>query len=295
MRCPVCEKKKDTNAFKKDVGDSVQKYGFYRRKSDSRFIQRFYCNHCKNTYSNAIKDSAYNQNKRRVNHPLRFLLGSAVSMRRAAMLLHVSRSTVARKLRFLGDLCRKEHALYLGTLDRSVESIQFDELQTIEHSKCKPLSVATVVSVGNRKILGTVVSSMPATGHLAKISRKKYGYRPDHRRAGLNALFRTIEGSISVRPTVMSDEHPYYRSIVTRYFPKARYCQVKGSKATTTGLGELKKKARDPLFSINHTLAMFRANINRLLRKTWCTTKDPARLADHLAIYISLHNNLLTA
>ena len=275
--------------------DIVQKYGFYRRKSDSRFIQRFFCNHCKNTFSHAIKDPAYNQNKRRVNHTLKLLLGSAVSMRRAAMLLHVSRTTVARKLRFLGDLCRKEHARYLATLDRSVESIQFDELQTIEHSKCKPLSVATVVSVPNRKILGTVVSSMPATGHLAKISRKKYGYRPDRRQAGLSALFKTIKGSISASPTVVSDEHPYYSPIVSRFFPHARYCQFKGSKGTTTGLGELKKKVRDPLFSINHTLAMFRANINRLLRKTWCTTKDPARLADHLAIYISIHNNLLTA
>jgi len=192
-------------------------------------------------------------------------------------------------------LCQKEHKLYLETLDRSVESIQFDELQTIEHSKCKPLAVATAVSVGNRKILGAVVSSMPATGHLAKLSRRKYGYRPDCRRAGLNTLFKTIKGSISAKPTVVSDEHPYYKPIVTRYFPKARYWQVKGSKATTTGLGELKRKTRDPLFSINHTLAMFRANINRLLRKTWCTTKDPARLADHLAIYISVHNNLLTA
>ena len=33
---------------------------------------------------------------------------------------------------------------------------------------------------------------MPATGHLAKISRKKYGARPDHRKAGLTDLFNDL-------------------------------------------------------------------------------------------------------
>jgi hypothetical protein len=38
---------------------------------------------------------------------------------------------------------------------------------------------------------------------------------------------------------------------------------------------------------------MTRANMNRLFRRTWCTTKLPARLADHLAIYAVFHNKML--
>jgi hypothetical protein len=60
-----------------------------------------------------------------------------------------------------------------------------------------------------------------------------------------------------------------------------------------TGQGELKKTTHDPLFAINHTLAMLRANINRLIRRTWCTTKKPERLIDHLWIYIRYHNTLI--
>ena len=56
--------------------------------------------------------------------------------------------------------------------------IQSDELQTIEHTKCKPCFVAVAVCAEHRKILGVEVSSMPETGHLATISRRKYGYRP---------------------------------------------------------------------------------------------------------------------
>jgi hypothetical protein len=38
---------------------------------------------------------------------------------------------------------------------------------------------------------------------------------------------------------------------------------------------------------------MTRANVNRLFRKTWCTTKLPKRLADHFAIYAVYHNEML--
>ncbi|MCT4641319.1 MAG: hypothetical protein N4A33_03410, partial [Bacteriovoracaceae bacterium] len=58
------------------------------------------------------------------------------------------------------------------------------------------------------------------------------------------------------------------------------------------GQGELKRVYFDPLFKINHTLAMLRANINRLMRRTWCTTKDPIRLSDHLELFIYYYNQI---
>ena len=38
---------------------------------------------------------------------------------------------------------------------------------------------------------------------------------------------------------------------------------------------------------------MMRANINRLFRKTWCTTKKPERLIDHIELYVQYHNEVL--
>ncbi len=295
MRCPICIEKQTEISDLNKRGVTFKKYGSYRRKSDSRTIQRFFCFRCKKTYSHAIKDPAYNQKKRRVNNILIKFFSSSVSLRRLARLLGVSRTTVARKLIFLGQLCREEQALYLEKLEGKISYIQFDELQTIEHTKCKPLAVATAVSVKDRKILGITVAKMPATGHLAKISRKKYGIRPDDRQEKLRNLFDTIKKTLSKKPLIRSDQHPYYKPIIKDFFPTALYKQTKGEKSAITGQGELKKQFNDPLFCINHTLAMLRANINRLVRKTWCTTKDPARLLDHLSIYISVHNQLLTA
>jgi hypothetical protein len=80
---------------------------------------------------------------------------------------------------------------------------------------------------------------------------------------------------------------------VKAHFPNCTHIDFLGQRGSTTGQGELKAVRFDPLFSLNHSCAMFRANMSRLIRKTWSTTKKMERLADHLAIYAVYHNQHL--
>ena len=270
----------------------VQRHGQFRRSSDSKTIQRYHCKNCWKTFSTAVFCDAYRQKKRRINWLLLKLLSSGVSQRRAAIILGVSRKTIERRIPYLGRICRRDNAkdrLALST----VLDIQFDELQTIEHSKCKPLSVPVCVVPKTRFILGASVCRIPATGNLSEISLKKYGRRPNDRNIGITRLFASISHTISHETTISSDKHVAYPKLIKSCFGKIKHKTFKGKKSTVAGQGELKKAGRDPLFYINHTLAMLRANINRLFRKTWCTTKDPTRFQDHLEIYIWFHNHRL--
>ena len=274
--------------------NNAVKCGRYRRRSDGRTIQRYKCKTCSCSFSQATFDPAYYQKKRQLNHKCMMLLASCVSMRRIALVLGIHPITVARKLEYLSaqsQLKWREESLYVAP----DSDIQFDELQTIEHTKCKPLSIAMAVTEKGRKILGFHVSQMPATGHLAAISRKKYGYRKDLRVEGMTALFEQLTAQLAPTIRIKSDECSFYQPIVNTFFPAANYTQFKGQKGAISGQGELKKTKIDPLFSINHTFAMLRANINRLVRKTWCTTKKVSRLIDHLNIYLWVHNSKLTA
>ena len=268
-------------------------HGVYKRSSDGQIIQRYYCKICKSTYSSATLSPLKWQKKRQINHTLMELLSSNVSLSAAARLLRVNPKTVAKKLQFLGAICQKRNQKNAMNYC-SVDHIQFDELQTIEHTKCKPLSVAMAVSKNERKILGFRVSSMPATGHLAKISRKKYGVRPDHRKAGLTALFNDLNGFLNPKITISSDECSFYNGVVRQFFPRAIVTQHTGKKGSVAGQGELKKTRFDPIFSINHTFAMLRANVSRLIRKTWNTTKKVSCLICHLNIYVWMHNTQKT-
>jgi hypothetical protein len=235
----------------------------------------------------------FRHKKRRANAELARLLASGVSQRRAALLLKLNLKTVARKLVYLGEQAAIEHGRWLRTLPR-LDSLQFDEMESFERSKCLPLSIPLAVHPKSRKILGFGVASMPAKGPLAEVSRRKYGLRADHRAREATMLFEALAPLVSEQAEITSDENPKYPAWLRRKFPQIRHRRVKGKRGCVVGQGELKRVVFDPLFSLNHTCAMVRANVNRLFRRTWCTTKRPDRLRAHLQIYVQFHNSVLT-
>jgi hypothetical protein len=216
-------------------------------------------------------------------------------MRRVAVLLHTNRKTVARRLCFLANEARlKERDSIREALQDSnrVPRVVFDEMESSHHTKLKPLSIALAVSE-SRVILGFEVCVMPAKGLLASLSRKKYGKRCDQRALALNRLFERVGEFLAPDVALASDECPRYPRLVKKHFPKSSHIAHKGKRGCVVGQGELKKIGFDPLFSLNHTAAMFRANVNRLFRRTWCTTKRVDRLRDHLSLYMAWHNREL--
>ncbi len=286
--CPYCSPKLTSS----DARTLVRRCGSFRRKSDSRSVQRFHCRRCQKNFSRSTVHPAYRQKKRQFNDRLRKLLCSGVSLRRSAKLLHLSRTTVARKLIYLGEISRNE-LRESNLLHEKCQIVEFDDQETSEHTKCKPLSITLAVESKTRRILGFEISQFQAKGHLTKIALKKYGPRKDTRALGRKRLFETLKPLIQDNATFKSDQNPFYPGDLKKHFPRAEHIAFKGARGSVVGQGELKKIRFDPLFSLNHTCAMTRANMNRLFRRTWCTTKLPARLRDHFAIYAVYHNEML--
>lgn len=268
----------------------IKKDGYFYRRCESRLIRRFQCTICRKKFSHATGTPEYRQKKRRVNKDLRELLCSGVSMRRAAKHLQIHRTTVDRKLKYLAKKARSSHQDFLMSRVNKVLHVQFDDLITIEHTKLKPLTISIAVDARTRHILGARVARIGAFGHLAELSRRKYGRRINRHSSSLTHLFQMISPTISPSALIESDEHKRYPEFVNRFLPQRKYKQYKGGRGCVAGQGELKRLGYDPLFILNHTCAMLRANVNRLIRKTWCTTKRPSRLQMHLDIYIEDYN-----
>ena len=280
-RCPKCT----------IFHNSILKFGHYFRSSDSKRIQRYQCKHCHLHFSSATPLSCYKQKKRRLNKLIQNALCSNMSQRRIALLYNISRVTVARKLKFLAQQAEKRHKQWQK--QNTFDLIQLDDLETFEHTKCKPLTVTVLVNE-KRKIIDFGVASIGAKGHLARISRKKYGPRENRASEMRNKLFSRIKKRVCRQALIQSDDDPHYRRLLKRFFPHCTYETFKSIPSCVTGQGELKKTGFDRLFRINHTLAMLRANINRLIRKTWCTTKKVDSLRDHIMVYVDFHNRVLT-
>lgn len=273
--------------------DFIIKDGTFKRWEDSKTIQRFRCKNCGTRFSNATFTPTYRQKKRRINSPLLKLLASGVSLRRSAILLGVHRRTVERKLPFIAERCRLLNRRHLEKIKGRIHNIQIDDLITKENSKLKPLSVSIAVDEDRRTILAFEVSQIAAFGHLSRLAVKKYGHRKDTHFEGLTRLFQKITPLVTSDVLIKSDEHQRYPGFISAYLPNAKHVAFKSERGCVVGQGELKKVGFDPLFVINHTCAILRANVNRLIRKTWCTTKDPERLKDHLDLFVFYYNQTL--
>jgi transposase-like protein len=285
MKTPTCPKCKLDGTFR----PKVRRSGSYYRTSDSKTVQRFQCDRCRSGFSASIFDPYYRKRERRKSALVFNLLASGVSQRRIAEILKLNRKTVVRT--FLIEAQQAEVRLFeRNKLRPTISVVQFDDLETFEHTKCKPLSVTLAVEEESRTILGFQVSRMPARGPLAAFALGKYGFRADERRQAREKLLTDIKCFVAPDVLFKSDQNPHYPSSLKKIFPGSPHKRFKGKRGSDTGQGEIKKVKFDPLFSLNHTCAMFRANVNRLIRKTWCTTKKPERLYAHLMIYADYHN-----
>jgi len=300
FKCPYFDSEHVAHAFVQNdegpISHRIVRKGFYRRSSDSKLIPRFYCVSCRRSFSSSFFFPCYRQKKRRKNEPIRKLLCSGVSQRRIARLLNVDRKTVARKLLCLASQAKERHRALLDSLassEHKISRLHFDEMETFERSKCLPVSIPLAVEAKTRLILGYGVCSMPAKGPLARISLRKYGPRADDRESTAHDLFLGLARVVHPKAELTTDQNPKYPSWIGHHFPEFRHEAVKGRRGCVVGQGELKKIGFDPLFDLNHTCAMFRANVNRLFRRTWCTTKRLDRLDAHLAIYLQYHNEEL--
>lgn len=271
---------------------SFVRHGSYYRSSDKKTLSRYRCKNCRSTFSRAHLSPFHRQKKRHLNEQIAKSLSSTNSQRRLAKNLNINRKTVVRTFRLMADLA--EANFYEANSNAPISTvIEFDDLETFEHTKCKPLSVTLAVESETRRILAVEVSRMPANGLLAARARKKYGPRADERLFGRRRLFSKLQSLVSPFAQVKSDSNPHYPRVVKEFFPHAHHKRYLGKRGSQGGQGELKKVQFDPLYSLNHTCAKMRADINRLIRKTWCTTKSSGELNRHLMLFADFHNKSL--
>ena len=266
--------------------------GYFKRQKDGQFVQRFRCRRCRKEFSTATFQARYRQRLRHLNGRIEKELISGSSIRRTAKILSITPKTVVHRINYLAQQARRRQQRRLSQI-RNINEVQFDDMESFEHTKLKPLSITLAVVKKRRIILGAEVSSMPAKGLLAAKSREKYGPRADGRKRAREQLFSRIKPSLSDSVTIESDHQPHYPESVKNFFPSSKHITHMGRRACVTGQGELKAGGYDPLFCLNHTCAMIRYAVSRLVRRTWVTTKRADQLQKHLDIYIDYHNRCL--
>lgn len=220
-----------------------------------------------------------------LNSQLAKLLIEGSSLRSASRILNMTYKNTYNKFLWL----IKQAQITKNQLRLKAQVLQFDELETIHHTKCKPLSICIMVNE-NYQVLSLETAEMPAKGRLAQFSVQKYGYRKDDREIVLDQSFSNLTKRLIKKPMlIQSDAKSSYRKFVENYFPGLSY-EVYNRSEKERHRDRLheksQKKVFDPLFALNQRCALLRSSIKRLTRRSWCTTKKIENLQGHLDLFL---------
>ena len=271
--------------YSKNPGGKFHKKGYFKIKRVNQVVRRYQCCECKRTLSSRSFKPDFRHKKMDLNPLLADLLVKGTTLRDCARHLGLTyRNTYNKFLWLIAQAkCKR------GQLKYAAKELQFDEMETIHHTKCKPLSICLVVNE-EYQVLQAQVAEMPAKGKLAEFSLKRYGKRNDEREKVMDETFQDVHGKLMESPMVIkSDAKASYRNHVEKYFPEVQYevhSRVQKERLRERLHEKKNKRQFDPIFALNQRCAKLRSQIKRLTRRSWCTTKKVENLQGHLDIFI---------
>src|SRR5262245_8552345 len=269
--------------------------GQFTRLCDGRSVRRFVCDRCRRSFSTQSFRLDYRLRRVDVWGSLFTALASKVTLRQCARNHRCTRKTVRLRLERFGRHCQAlqeavlEHARAQGGLHGI---FQLDELETFEHNRLlAPLTVPVLIESESFFVIWAEVASLPARGDLRPGDRKKKEARDvllGVRRSGSrDAVLRTFEALAPLVArrrefAVQTDRKPSYASILKECFGARAFHERRSSKEP--------RKYGSKLFPINHTFALMRDGLSRLVRRSWAASKEARWLALHQWIWIAYRN-----
>ncbi len=272
----------DCQCSKGNNGKFYIKKGFYKTKYNYQWVQRYQCKFCGTFFSTHSFNDTFGQHKPNKNTEIFNLLSSGVTLRRIAKIMNVARKTVERKFNWLSTKSVELHQQALIRGDLNTSYVQFDEMETCEGSKKRPLSISLAVRAKTGQIIDVGVAKMKLKGKLAaKYPDNIFNWGEDNREEISKNVFKTVETIAKSEITIACDKKPSYPNIIKSVLPTAKIQTHKRG---------IEKTEFDPIFKLNHIAAKIRADLSRMRRRTWSITKKWKNLQKHLYIYIAWNN-----
>jgi transposase-like protein len=272
-----------------------QRRGHFTRLCDGRSVQRFQCKACKRTFSSQTFRVDYRLRRSRLDLPIFLQFTSKVTQRKAAMNLKCDRGMIAHRLELWGRHCQAFHEQLMRERSRREGwqgSFLLDELETYEHNRrLKPVTVPVLVHKRSHCVLHVAVGTLPPRKPLSKANQRKLealealeGKRRSESRVKVAECFealRKVTGSVP-SVSVSTDEKHSYAALLRRTFGSRLEHERTNSK--------VQRNYWNPLFVVNHTLAMMRDGLSRLVRRNWGASKKREKLERHLWIWVAWRN-----
>lgn len=167
--CPRCESE-----------DWIKK-GYFKTLWNGQWVPRYRCRACGKYFSSHTRRASFRQHRPDLNQLIWDAYASGMTLRRMARVFRVDRKTVVRKFLYLASLARVVHERKLEDRIEKAHEVQFDEMETFEHTKLKPIAISVGVIAKTGEIVDLRAETLHYKGPLAALAFRKYGKREIHR------------------------------------------------------------------------------------------------------------------
>ena len=274
-------------------GFTFQRRGSYRRKCDGLVVPCFSCNTCGGHFSRQTFRFNYRWWRPTAHLELFRLFVSKVTLRQAARITGYSRVTVAARVRSMGAHCRRWHRQALAKCPGLSGAFLLDELETFEADRLvKPVTVPVLIQKRSLFVVDLQTAPLPSRGRLGPYHQLRklrheelHGKRRSGSRRAVEQCFQELRRVLEPRAALelVTDRKSSYRTLIRRTFGQFPCNHARVS-------SRARRDRRNPLFPINHTLAMMRDGVSRLVRRSWGAAKLRDRLEEHLWIWAAYRN-----
>ncbi len=270
--------------------------GRFVRLCDRRIVRRFHCHACRKSFSVQTFRLDYRLHRPEITHLIFDAFVSKITQRQAARTIGCARHTVRRRLLLLARHTAEfqeralERAASRGVLQ---DTFQLDELETFERDRrLRPVTFPVLIHRESRFVVHVESAALPSRGGLRPrdLARKREmerveGVRRSGSRAAVKRCFERLAETLGrgACPVIETDSKPSYATVLAEVLPRGRYVHTKHS-------GKLPRTVKNPLWPINHTLAMLRDGMSRLVQRTWGVSKERDWLTLHAWIWIAYRN-----
>ena len=262
MRCQKCG------------SEDTRKRGSYVAKGGK--VQRHECKTCSVTFSKKTNGDNYRMRKAYLEKKVREMYCERMSLRGMARVLNVNVKTIVRYFLKASHKARTANLKALENRDFVTSYMQFDELETFEHTKRKPLGVMLFVRTKTGEIISAKVSKSPIRAlTVGPQVRVQWNLQVNKDQVLKESLIEAKKVANIERTTIACDAY------MSQVNTAKELCEE-----PHISIQVLKSENK----RIDTTMRKLRQDISRLGRKTLSTTKKAMRLQHHLDLYINYNN-----
>ena len=261
LKCPHCQsgnKKKD---------------GFMKTKRGK--TQVYKCKDCKKKFSKRNESINYRHRKQHLRERIRKMYCERMSLRGIARTLGVNYKTVVRYFRELAAEAHKANKKRIAEGGFVTSFVQFDQLETYEHTRRKPVGIQVSVRCKTKEIISARVGYIPIRAlTVSKAYSREWNSKITDSRTK-EMLIRT-KAVLNKKGALISCDRENRQVNLLKQLCTEPHITLAPSPA--------ENKVIDRVFR------RMRQDISRLGRKTLSTTKDISELQKHLDLYTDYHN-----